>query len=238
MKRSDYLVIVPAYNEEKNIGHVLHEIAKHNPNVDMLVINDGSEDQTEQVVKSLGIEVLSHCSNLGYSGAILSGLKYAMIMNYNYVVQFDGDGQHDPKEIHRLIAATLSENVDIVIGSRFLEANDYNHGILRRMGSSLFTAIIKLMTRENITDPTSGLQILHKNVFSYYVLSGNYPEYPDANILILISKIGFKIKEVPVIMHERLSGVGMHASMISNIKYMISMSYSIFLLILKGNKTV
>lgn len=228
------LVIIPAYNEEKNIVQVLTGLSEFAKNVDIVVINDCSKDNTERVVKESGFKVISHCSNLGYSGAILTGLKYAIEKGYKYVIQFDGDGQHDPREVNKLIIEMDRTNSDIVIGSRFIKKSDYQHGSMRMIGTKIFTTAIKLITGKTITDPTSGLQILNKKTFNYYVKSGNYPEYPDANILILMLRMGFEIEEMPVIMHERLNGIGMHASPIKNIKYMISMFYSILVCLLKN----
>jgi glycosyltransferase involved in cell wall biosynthesis len=232
------LLVIPAYNEEANIIHVLNGIKEYEPVVDILVVNDCSEDATKEVVERNGFHVISLCTNLGYSGAIQTGFKYALLKDYEYVIQFDGDGQHDPSEITKLIEVIQKEDCDIVIGSRFLEKNDYDHGFFRMLGTSLFSAIIRLFTKTVITDPTSGLQILNKSAFKYYVQSGNYPEYPDANILVLMIRAGFNIKEISVTMRERLSGVGMHESPAKNIKYVITMLYSIFLCVLKGKSNI
>ncbi|NHN34276.1 glycosyltransferase family 2 protein [Paenibacillus agricola] len=232
------LLVIPAYNEQKNIIHVLEGIKRCDAEVDILVINDCSKDATKEVVEQKGYNIISLCANLGYSGAIQTGLKYALLRNYQYVVQFDGDGQHDPREINRLIEAIENEKCDIVIGSRFIVKNQYKHGLFRILGTNMFSHIIKVFTKKEITDPTSGLQIINRDAFKYYVDSGNYPEYPDANILILMIRAGFNIKEIPVIMHDRLSGVGMHDSPIKNIKYVIAMLYSIFLCVLKGKRNL
>lgn len=229
------LVVIPAYNEAKNIISVLDGISSLVQDVDILVINDCSKDDTENVVRSKGYNVISLCCNLGYSGAILTGLKYASEKNYDYVIQFDGDGQHDPNDIKKLINEIEKEKCDIIIGSRFLEKNTYNHGLFRKIGTSTFKLLIKTITGTQITDPTSGLQIINKKAFEYYVRSGNYPDYPDANLIILMLKLGYKIIEIPATMHERLSGVGMHDSPYKNVKYMISMFYSLIIFALKGS---
>jgi glycosyltransferase involved in cell wall biosynthesis len=236
MKPSSYLVIVPAYNEEKNISYVINGIREYAPEVDILIVNDCSKDNTEKVAIENNCNVLTLCSNLGYSGALLTGMKYALLNGYNYVVQFDGDGQHDPREIMRLIEHSKSSGADIVIGSRFIERTNYHHGFFRKIGTFLFSNIIKLTTGRKITDPTSGLQILNAKTMRYYLESKNFPEYPDANILILMLRIGFKIEEIPVIMHDRLYGIGMHDSPVKNIKYIVSMLYSIFISVLKEKR--
>jgi glycosyltransferase involved in cell wall biosynthesis len=233
------LVIIPAFNEEQNILFVLEGLEKYaSEYVDVIVIDDCSKDNTSNKVIDFGYKTIKLCSNLGYSGAVLTGFKYAMSRNYKYVIQFDGDGQHDPREILDLIKCAEDTGDDIIIGSRFLERTEYNHGKFRSMGTTMFSKTIKLLTGKKITDPTSGLQILNKKVFSYYARAGNYPDYPDANLLILMFRLGFRISEKSVLMHDRISGVGMHDSVIKNIKYMINMYYSIFISLLKERKIV
>lgn len=235
MNLSRYLVVIPAYNESKNITQVLKGIREECPDVDILVVNDCSKDNTEQVVKNCKVKVISHCSNLGYSGAIMTGYKYALRNDYQYVIQFDGDGQHDPGDIHKLIEKIDSENCDIVIGSRFLQKMNIIMASLGRSARNFFSQMIRLFTKTTITDPTSGLQILNRRAMKYYSVSGNFPDYPDANVITLMLRIGFDIQEIPATMHDRLSGVGMHESPVNNVKYMVSMFYSIILFLLKGS---
>lgn len=230
------LVIVPAYNEENNILHVLEGIKRQAPEVDVIVIDDCSQDRTASIVRTNGYNIISLCANLGYSGAILTGIKYAMAKNYKYVLQFDGDGQHDPGDISKLIEAIEDNHADIVIGSRFMKKSQYQHGFAKTLGTKMLKTIIRFATGKTITDPTSGLQLLNRRAYRYYAVSGNYPEYPDANILILMLLLGFNIDEIPVTMHERRSGIGMHDSLVKSIKYMISMLYSILISLLKGSR--
>ncbi|MCC3374099.1 glycosyltransferase family 2 protein [Cohnella sp. REN36] len=211
MTNAKTLVLIPAYNEERNISSVIKGIQEETSEIDILVVDDCSKDNTAKVVRSHSVNMISLGANLGYSGAIITGFKYALDHNYKYVIQFDGDGQHDPKTIKELIHFIKESNCDIVIGSRFLQKTAYKHGSFRSLGTKLFSLIIKLSTGKTITDPTSGLQILNQQAYSYYVSSDNYPEYPDANIIILMLRNGYAIKEMPVTMHSRLSGVGMHA---------------------------
>ena len=132
------------------------------------------------------------------------------------------------------------EKFDIVIGSRFVEKTNYNHAFFRKIGTILFQKIIKICCNEDITDPTSGLQILNEKVYKEYSKINNYPEYPDTNLLMEMILKGYKIKEVPVVMKERLYGESMHAGVWGPITYMLKMFYSIFLIVIKykGKKTM
>ena len=178
------LVIIPCYNEEKNISGVVEELNKELPDAEILIVNDNSNDQSLNVIKKLNIIYLDLPFNLGYSGALQAGFKYAVRNNYDYVIQFDGDGQHIPSEAKKLLDSMLINNYDIVIGSRFKENTEYNHGFLKKIGTSVFHLLIKLICKKDIYDPTSGFQVLNKKVFTHYSKMSNFPEFPDANLII------------------------------------------------------
>lgn len=227
------LVIVPAHNEELNIKNVIAEVKKDLPFADLVVINDYSSDNTEKVLREEGVKFISLPVNLGYAGAVQTGFKYAVKNGYDYVLQFDGDGQHIASEGGRLFEAALNMGADIVIGSRFVKNTGYDHSFFRKIGTSLFSQIIKSICKANITDPTSGLQVLNKKTFTKYSKINNYPEYPDANLIIEMLLSGFKIIEVDVSMRQREFGVSMHAGILKPVKYMINMIYAIILLFLR-----
>lgn len=225
---SNLLIIIPAYNEEKNIGGVIKDIRRLNYDVDILVINDASKDNTEHVVLENDEKVINHLYNLGYGGALQTGFKYAVSMGYEYVIQFDGDGQHDPESIQTIIAPLLSGQYDIVIGSRFLVNSAYRVSIFKKFAIGLFRWFIKISTNEIVSDPTSGLQGLNRKTFSYYSRMGNFPsDFPDADTLIHMLIRNYRVIEVPVFMKERLFGQSMHGgfkSIIYGIKMVISIS--------------
>lgn len=233
----DVLVIIPAYNEEENILQVINELKQDAPYVDILVINDCSKDNTVQILKDNNIDFLSTPFNLGYAGVIQIGFKYAVLKGYKYVAQFDGDGQHIASELKKLYDVIIDENIDIVIGSRFLEATEYEHAFFRKIGTKIFQKFIYLGCKKHITDPTSGMQILNEKVFYRYSKINNYPDYPDANLLVQMLLEEYKIEEISVKMRERTAGVSMHAGLWKPIKYMIKMFYSVSIILIQYRGT-
>lgn len=229
----DLLVIVPAYNEEMNITNVINELREDIKEADILVINDCSTDNTPKILEEMKVNYITTPFNLRYAGGVQTGFKYALAKGYKYVAQFDGDGQHVASELNKMFQKMKEEDVDIMIGSRFKEQTEYKHPFFRRVGTALFQKIIKIACSKEITDPTSGLQILSKRVYTRYAKINNYPEYPDANLIIEMLMQGYKIEELPVKMKERIYGESMHSGIWSPISYMITMFYSIFLIIIK-----
>lgn len=228
------LIIIPAYNEEDNIEKVLKELNKDLKGVDILVINDCSKDRTKIIVEKNGIKCITLPFNMGYSRAIQTGIKYANDYNYDYVVQFDADGQHIAKEAQKLLDKIQKDECDIVIGSRYLEENNYNQSFFRKIGTIIFSKLIKLFCKKNITDPLSGFQCLNKRVIERFSKLGMYPDYPDANLIIELLYDNYKIEEVSVKMRLREFGESMHGGIIKPIKYMIQMFYTIFIIILRN----
>ena len=224
------LFVIPAYNEENNIRKPVGDIRSSFKDADIVVVNDRSADGTVQVLQELGVNYLSLPVNLGYSGAVQTGIVYANRNNYDYVIQFDGDGQHLASEASKLYEAIKSSGSNIIIGSRFLDKTDYKHPFFRRMGTGLFSFIIKLLTGKRITDPTSGLQVLDRRTIEKYSEPGEYPEFPDANLIARMIIEGFTVSEVSCKMAERTDGVSMHAGIIKPIKYMIKCIYSLLLI--------
>lgn len=238
MRKDKVLFVIPAYNEEKNIGKVLEEIKKDVDFADILVINDCSKDHTSDVVKSYGVKCIDGIFNLRYAWAVQTGLKYAYQNDYDYVIQFDADGQHIAKEAVKLLNEAKKSGADIVIGSRYLKDMGYPCPLFRRIGTRLFEWLIKIFCKTKIADPLSGFQCLNKNVIARYSKMGGYPEFPDANLVIEMLMAGYKIEEVPVKMRLREVGESMHGGIIKPIKYMINMVYTIFFIVIQnvGNK--
>jgi glycosyltransferase involved in cell wall biosynthesis len=230
MMNDRVLFVVPAFDEERNIRKPINDIRKNFENADIIVINDCSMDKTVQVLKELDVNYLDLPVNLGYSGAVQTGIKYANRNDYDYVIQFDGDGQHLAEEAYKLYRAIKDSGVNIVIGSRFLSKTDYEHPFFRRLGTGFFASIIKLVTKQKITDPTSGLQVLDKKTISKYSQPGQYPEFPDANLIAKMILEGYKVEEVSCKMVGRTAGISMHAGVLKPVRYVIRNIYSLLLI--------
>jgi len=227
------LVIIPAFNEEKNIPSVISELHRDFSEAEILVINDCSSDKTAEAAFAHGAKCISHPFNMGYAHGLLSGFKYAKRNGFDILVQFDGDGQHVAKEAKRLVEDLIASGADIVIGSRFLKDTGFPHPFFRRVGTRLFRAIIRAVCKRTITDPTSGFQALSRSAFSRFAEMPEYPEYPDANLLIDLLLDGYHIEERSVLMRERLEGVSMHNGVWKPARYMFLMLYSILLILIK-----
>ena len=227
------LMIIPAYNEEDSIAKVIEEIRNNIKYADIIVINDCSTDKTEQIVKEKNVPVITHLYNGGYAMGIQTGIKYAKENNYDYAIQFDADGQHIASEAARLLELCIETNSDIVIGSRFIENNGYVQPLLKAFAVGIFKYLIKLFCKKTITDPTSGFQCLNRKTIEWFSKAGNYPEYPDANLIIDLLLKGFKISEVGVKMRPREFGESkMFNGIIKQGKYMINIFYTIFFILI------
>lgn len=227
------LIVIPAYNEAENIENVIKEIRKDIDYADILVINDCSKDNTEEIVRRNGIKCITNVFNMRYAWAVQTGIKYAYYHDYDYVIQMDSDGQHIAAEAEKLYKAMKETDADIVIGSRYLKDMGYPCPLFRRIGTKLFEIIIRIFTHKKIADPLSGFQCLNKDVIKYYSKVGNYPEYPDANLIMEMLFMGYKISEIPVKMRLRENGESMHSGIIKPIKYMIRQFYECVVLVVK-----
>jgi len=228
------LFVIPAYNEAENIDKVLKEIKKDVDYADILVINDCSTDNTKEIVEKNNVKCINNIFNMKYAMAIQTGIKYAYENDFDYVIQFDADGQHIAKEAEKLYKTMLEEKCDIVIGSRYLKDMGYSCPIFRRIGTKIFEKMIKLICKEKIVDPLSGFQCLNKSVIKRYAEMGKYPEYPDANLIIEMLMLGYVIKEIPVKMRSRIAGESMHGGLIKPVKYMIQMFYEVIVIAIKS----
>lgn len=240
MKNNKILIIIPAYNEEENIEKTVNEIEKYTKNkkikIDVIVINDGSADNTEEILCKNNIPHITLINNLGIGGAVQTGYKYAYENNYDIAVQYDADGQHDIKYIEDIINPIIDEQYDCVIGSRFIDnkLEGFKSTKTRRMGINLISAAIKLRTHKKIYDTTSGFRASGKEVIKLF--ANNYPtEYPEPITNMILLKEKFKVKEVPVIMRERAAGQSSIRSW-KNIYYMVNVLLSILLISYKGGK--
>lgn len=220
------LIIIPAYNEEKSIERVVNNIIENYPQYDYVVVNDGSKDDTAKVCRTCGYELLDLPINLGLAGAFQTGIRYADKQGYDCAIQLDGDGQHDPAYISKMLECLLEENVDIVIGSRFLDKGKRKFS-LRILGSYIIRGCIKLTTGETIYDPTSGMRLYGKRALEEFAYNMNYTPEPDTISYLIRRKI--KVKEVQVEMTDRLEGES-YLNIYAAMRYMLHMCTSILLI--------
>lgn len=218
---AELLIIIPAYNEEKNIGIVVERLISKYPQFDYIVINDGSKDNTARVCREKGYNMIDLPINLGLAGAFQTGMKYACERDYLYAVQFDGDGQHRP-EFFEPMLRKIREGYDIVIASRFIGKKKPNS--MRMLGSNMIQMALKLTTGTTIYDPTSGMRMFSRKIMCEFARGLNYGPEPDT--LSYLIKNGARVAEVPVIMDERISGVS-YLTPVNAGKYMIRMLTSI-----------
>jgi glycosyltransferase involved in cell wall biosynthesis len=214
------LIIIPAYNEQDNIEKVVDNLIANYPQYDYIVVNDGSKDKTPEICKRRGYNFLDMPINVGLTAGIQAGMMYAYRHNYDYAIQFDGDGQHDPKYIADMLEA-MSE-CDISIGSRFVDKKKPKS--LRMLGSNMIGVIIKLTTGKWIKDPTSGMRMFNKKTIKVMAETADYGPEPDTIAHLIRS--GAKVKEVQVEMHDREAGES-YLNLRRSIQYMTHMFFSI-----------
>lgn len=234
------LLIIPAYNEEKSILHTCQSIwdynAANSTNYDIIVINDGSADKTQQVLEVNNIPHLNLCINSGIGNAVQTGYMYARENDYDIAIQFDGDGQHDVSYVKNLIQPILNNNADIVIGSRFIDnkSSEFKSSGARRAGIKLISFFIKLFTGKKIYDVTSGFRAANKNLVTYF--ANSYPsEYPEPVSEVSLIKQKFKLAEVPVSMNERTEGVSSIRAW-KTIYFMMNVVFSVIIEAIGGYK--
>ena len=218
------LVVIPAYNEALNIEKTVHDLEINAPDVDYVVVNDGSKDNTLEVLKKNHFNYIDGFCNLGLFGAVQTGFKLALKEDYDVVIQFDGDGQHSAKYIDLLVKEIENGN-SIVIGSRFVD--EKKPFTARMIGSRFIAGAIKLVTGKTITDPTSGFRAYDRACIKDYALEMNNPPEPDTLVYMLRKQR--KIKEIQVQMSEREFGES-YLNLVNTIKYMSRMMVSIFLI--------
>jgi len=201
--REKTLIIIPAYNEEESIGEVVKGIKDKYPELDILLVDDGSMDKTKDIAKGKVDFLISLPFHLGLGVALQTGYIFAEKNNYDFVIHFDADGQHLASEIEKLLIPLKEENYDFVIGSR--DSSEYRFSFFRKIASLSISKMLSLFLKLSIKDPTSGFRAMKRKVFS--IFTKQYPhDYPEIEELILLKKYGLKLKEVPVKMHLRLRG--------------------------------
>jgi len=206
--KSKVLIIIPAFNEEATIVTVIEELKRECPDYSVLVVNDASSDNTSTLARSTGLaKVIDLSVNLGIGGAVQTGLRYANRHNFDCAVQFDADGQHQACDVPQLVNLVLSNECDVAIGSRFIgDSNRYESDILRRFGIRIFEFISILLIRKRIRDHTSGFRAFNKDSISF--IMREYPvDYPEPEIVVLLARNKFRIKEIFTQMYSRQGGV-------------------------------
>lgn len=221
------LIIIPAYNEEHGILNTINDLKNNAKNVDYVVINDGSKDNTKKVLLENDINFIDLTNNLGIGGAVQTGYKYALEKGYDVAIQFDGDNQHDAKYIELLIKE-IENGADLSIGSRYVsELSEFKSTAMRRFGKNILSVLIKICTGTKIYDPTSGYRAANAKVIKLF--ADSYPtDYPEPDTVAMILKKGYKVTEIPVKMNERKTGKS-SINAFKSIYYMIKVGISIIL---------
>lgn len=241
MKQKEVLIIIPTYNEGNNIRRLLTQLEElgMKDKVDILIVNDASTDSTNWIVKEMGYPMLSQTYNMGYGCALQTGYKYAVRRGYQYVIQMDGDGQHDVCNIPVIYRKIKEVGVDgrcpdIVLGARFMEGSTaFPVSWPKKVAYALFRFLIHMTTGEKISDPTTGLQGLSKKAFLYYSKYDHFDDkYPDANMLILMILLKFKVVEIPAVMHTRTEGKSMHSGL-KPFWYLLRVTFSIIVVLFR-----
>ena len=198
------LVIIPAHNEADSIARVISEI-RQTIHADIAVVDDGSTDGTGRIALEEGTELLSVPFNLGIGSTMQTGYQYARREGYDIAVQVDGDGQHDPAELPLILEPVVNGGCDLAVGSRYLEPGNYSGTAGRRAGTAIFSKILSIMTREKLTDATSGFRAIDRALIEQF--ARDYPrDYPEVEALLLVHKARLRLLEIPVEMRERGGG--------------------------------
>lgn len=231
------LLLIPAHNEAESIGTLLDKLTRPEilDQMDILVINDASTDATARIVQCYPVDMITQVINQGYGAALQLGYKYAARCGYDYVIQMDADGQHDVCNASAILQALTTPGPDgrlpdIVLGSRFLPGSQtFPIPWIKQISIRFFRRLIRRITGTAVLDPTSGLQGLNRRTFCYYAAFRNFDTvYPDANVLIQMLILGYRLQEIPSVMHEREAGTSMHSGLLKPLLYMMIMPLSIF----------
>ena len=221
------IVIIPAYNEEGGIVKTVTDVMENAKDFDYVVINDCSKDNTLEICNEHNFNIVNLPVNMGIGVGVQTGYMYAYRNGYDIAVQFDGDGQHNASYLDSMLKKLVEENLDMVIGSRYIEKEGFQSSGMRRMGIKYFTGLIKLLTGKKITDPTSGMRMINRKIMKQF--SEEYPkDYPEPESIVTILKEGAKVEEIPVKMNAREEGVS-SISPSKSIYYMVKVSIAVLI---------
>ena len=224
------IAIVPAYNEEGNLGRLLGELRLLDPALEVVVVSDGSTDRTAEVAAAAGAHVVRLPFNLGIGGAVQTGFRFAWEGGYDLAVRLDGDGQHDPAQLRAVVAPVVAGEADLAIGSRFLVAGGYRSSAARRAGIRVLARVVSWIAHQRLTDTTSGFQALNRRAVRLF--AADLPrDYPEVEGLVMALRHGLRVREVPVTMRERAHGrssIGTLASIYYMIKVLLAVFVDLF----------
>jgi glycosyltransferase involved in cell wall biosynthesis len=227
------LAIVPALNEQESVGRGVDEIRAVSPSIQALVIDDGSTDGTAAVAAAHGARVIRLPFNLGIGGAMQTGFRYAFEHGFALAVQVDGDGQHTPAEIPKLLEPLYADQADMVVGSRFTGERSYRAPFFRRLGIALFAAVVSLIARQRVTDTTSGFRAVNRRGIALF--AADYPhDYPEVEATVMVFRHRLRLVEVPVSMRERGGGRS-SITTLRSIYYMVKVLLAIFVGLFRRN---
>jgi glycosyltransferase involved in cell wall biosynthesis len=199
------IAIVPAHNEEASLGALLAELRVAEPDLAVVVIDDGSTDGTARVAASAGVPVVNLPFNVGIGGTVQTGYQYALEHGFEVAIQVDGDGQHDPTEIGRVLEPIFDGRADLVVGTRFVSGGGYRGTRVRRVGIHIFARVVSLMVGQRVSDTTSGFRAVNRKALRLF--ASDYPhDYPEVESIVLLSRHGLRMLEVPVRMRVRETG--------------------------------
>jgi glycosyltransferase involved in cell wall biosynthesis len=220
------IAIVPAFNEEHNVGRVLDELRALDPGLEVVVVSDGSTDRTAEVASARGAHVIRLPFNLGIGGAVQTGFRYAWEEWYELAVRLDGDGQHDPAELRALVAPVVAGDADLAVGSRFVADGGYRSSAARRIGIRILARVVSLIARQRLTDTTSGFQACNRRAIAVYAADLPH-DYPEVEGIVMAIKHRIRLVEVPVRMREREHGES-SITALASIYYMIKILLALF----------
>ena len=207
------MAIIPALNEAQRVGAVIADLRRAVPGLDVLVVNDGSSDDTEAVARRAGARVVSHPYRLGYGAALQTGYLYALRGGYERALQIDGDGQHDASRASALLDVVREDRADVALASRFLAGRPLAMPLARRIGSATLRRLGRLLAGIRCTDPTSGFRAFDRRAL-VLLASDDFPhDYPDMDVLIRLRFAGIRIAEIPATVRERSGGTSMHSGL-------------------------
>ena len=228
--RKDNLIIIPAYNEAWNLPKLFELLETERDRWDVLFINDGSTDESSELLLSSNYDFIDLPYNIGIGGCVQTGLRYAAQHGYQYCVQFDGDGQHPAVSLDPMLEEARNTSCDLVIGSRFKSMEKHRVGRTRRLGIRILSLTIRLLTRKRILDPTSGFRLFNRRAIE--LLSETYPQdYPEPESVVYLLRRGLKICEFPVVMRERKGGVS--SIQRNGVFYMLKVMLSMIMVVLR-----
>jgi len=223
--------IVPAYNEAHSIAGVVAELRATQPELEIVVIDDGSTDETAAVARRAGAQVVQLPFNLGIGGAVQTGIEWARRRGCELAVQVDGDGQHDPREIDKLLEPILAGRSDVVVGTRFAGEGTYRPSVARRIGIGVFAGLVSLIVRQRVTDTTSGFRAMNERAIDLF--AEEYPyDYPEVEATVLIFRHRLRLVEVPVTMRQRETGRS-SITLFRSLYYMGKVSLALFVGLLR-----